>query len=117
MNTRRSHFGPRALAYVFAAVGVVSYGHVGAQLNCNAGIEFYPEGGIKSCNLNGHHRINTAHGEQVTCWSDHHISLYPNGRIQSCTVGAPYTIGDTQCEAGAVIDFDKDGKPLSCTRT
>ncbi|MCH6581507.1 MAG: hypothetical protein O7B27_13340 [Gammaproteobacteria bacterium] len=36
-----------------------------AELNCNPGIEFYPNGGVKSCNLNGNHRALYSSGPAV----------------------------------------------------
>ncbi len=38
-----------------------------AELNCNPGIEFYPNGGVKSCNLNGNHQLYTAQGRRLVC--------------------------------------------------
>jgi hypothetical protein len=31
-----------------------------AELSCNPGIEFHPNGGVKSCNLHGNHQLYTA---------------------------------------------------------
>ncbi len=38
-----------------------------AELNCNPGIELYPNGGVKSCNLNGNYQLYTAQGQRLVC--------------------------------------------------
>ena len=54
-----------------------------AELNCNAGIEFHPDGGIKRCNLNGHHTLYTARGERVTCMNGYELRKFPGGRLEA----------------------------------
>jgi hypothetical protein len=36
-----------------------------AELNCNVGIEFYSNGGVKTCNLNGNRRALYSSGPAV----------------------------------------------------
>lgn len=85
-----------------------------AQLNCNVGIEFYPKGPIKRCNLNGHHKMLTIAGETITCVNGQDAILFPNGGLKSCTIGEPHTFGDNRCEADARVEFSVKGTLLRC---
>jgi hypothetical protein len=85
-----------------------------AQLNCNAGIDFYPGGAIRSCVLNGHHRIHTARGVPVACADGHPLVQYENGRLESCTLATALTADSRRCEAGQRAEFDPDGALARC---
>jgi hypothetical protein len=101
---------------IVLAVGLV-LGHPGparAQLNCDAGIDFYPGGAIRSCTLSGHHRLHTAGGLVVTCASGHRTVLYEDGRLQSCVLARPLTSGPAPCAAGHLLELGPDGAPTAC---
>jgi hypothetical protein len=72
-----------------------------AQLNCNVGVEFYPDDGIKRCILNGYHT-----------WQP--LVQYRGGALQSCTIEKAHTFGDVRCEAPARIEFEPDGRFRDC---
>lgn len=107
--------GPlRTLAAVVMLGLVLSQpGPARAQLNCDVGVEFYPGGAIRSCTLNGHHRIHTARGE-LTCASGHAAVLYEDGRLKSCVLARPLTWGSLSCEAGRRLELGPDGEPTGC---
>jgi len=86
-----------------------------AELNCNAGIEWYPDNGIRRCELNGHHTLYTAKGERVTCADGHELSKHHWGRLESCTLAAPESFGGVRCEKGPVR-FDPEGNLVECRR-
>jgi hypothetical protein len=85
-----------------------------AQLNCNAGVEFHPDGGIKRCQLNGRHQFYTNIGARLVCRDGADAWQYPDGRIRRCTLGETYRSGDARCEAPAVIELSSDGHLLRC---
>ena len=85
-----------------------------AQLNCNVGVEFYPEGGIKSCKLNGDHRVYTAQGRAVTCADGYVAVQFPGGRLKSCTLAATFVYDARPCTAGSRIEFSLDGTVSKC---
>ncbi len=57
-----------------------------AELNCNPSIEFDPNGGIKSCNLNGNNQLYTAQGQKLVCSNGYVLVQYPGGKLKSCTI-------------------------------
>lgn len=87
-----------------------------AQLNCNPGIEFYADGPVKQCNLNGDHRLHTARGDVIVCADGHLLVQFPDGRVQSCTVNDSSVIAGKRCEAPARIELAPDGTLLSCRK-
>ena len=101
---------------ILGILGVVGYGGrpAHAQLNCNVGVEFYPGGAIRSCVLNGHHRMHTALGQPLTCANGHPAVLYENGRLRSCLLAQPLTSGPLPCEAGHRVELRPDGTPTGC---
>jgi hypothetical protein len=109
----------KLLAAVAVSVGFVlfvppSY----AQLNCNAGVEYYPDGGgIKRCLLNGHHTIYTAKGLKVTCADGKALVQYPDGAVQSCSIEKSHTFDGTRCDAPSQVEFERDGRLRECKRT
>lgn len=88
-----------------------------AELNCNAGIEFHPEGGIKRCNLNGHHTLHTAKGERLTCMNGHDVVKFPDGRLESCTLLEASSLGGVQCAARSEVELDHDGNLVRCNQS
>ena len=85
-----------------------------AQLNCNPGIEFYENGPVKQCNLNGDHRLHTVRGDVVVCANGHPLVQFPDGRLQSCTVVDTSVIAGKRCEAPARIELAHDGSLRGC---
>lgn len=99
---------------LLTVVGVLASGHAWAELNCNVGIEFHPDGGIKRCRLNGHHTLHTAKGDRLTCMNGFELVKYPDGRLQSCTLLEPSTFDDVQCAARSRVELDHDGNLMRC---
>jgi len=89
---------------------------VSAQLNCNAGVEHYPGGGLKQCNLNGDHTFYTAKGLRVTCSDGKNLVQHPNGAVKSCSIRKSHTFGDLRCTAPARVEFEADGSLRACRR-
>ncbi len=85
-----------------------------AQLNCNVGIEFYPSGAIKSCELNGDHQFWVKDGQAVKCSNGKMLTNYPDGKLQSCVIAEPHVFGKIRCQKSDRIEFDKNGNVLSC---
>ena len=86
-----------------------------AQLNCDVGVDFYPGGAVRSCTLNGHHRIQTARGEPLTCASGHTAVLYEDGRLKSCVLARPVAWRALSCETGHRLELGPDGEPTGCS--
>ena len=106
----------RQLACASAVIGLAFWAHTAAaQLNCNVGIEFYPSGAIKSCELNGDHQIWVKEGQSVKCLNGKTLTNYPDGKLQSCFIGEPHVFGEIRCEGSDHIEFDEDGNVLSCS--
>lgn len=85
-----------------------------AQLNCNPGVEFYADGPIKQCVLNGNHRLHTARGDVVVCADGQALVQYPDGRLRSCTVAEPAEVGGRRCEPPDRIELGNDGALERC---
>jgi len=85
-----------------------------AELNCNVGIEFYSNGGVKSCNLNGNHRLYTAQGQQLVCSNGYVLVQYPSGELKSCTILAALIIDSVQCDRLSRVELTPDGTILRC---
>ncbi len=105
----------RIVVFMILAVasGVVP---VSAQVNCNPGVAFYDEGPLKSCNLNGDHRLYTDSGDVVVCADSYPLVQFLNGRLRSCTLAEPSVIAGTRCEALAHVEFGSDGGLRSCLK-
>ncbi len=106
-----------ALMVLTALVAILGMTTVSAQVNCNPGIEFYDNGPVKSCNLNGNHRLHTVRGDVVVCADGHPLVQFPDGRLQSCTVTDTTLIAGERCEAPARVELARDGSLRSCQRT
>ena len=96
------------------ASGVVP---VSAQVNCNPGIEFYDQGPLKRCNLNGNHRLYTVRGDVVVCADGHPLVQFLDGRLQSCTLADTSVIVGERCEAPARVELASDGSLRSCRKS
>ncbi|MGH7279322.1 MAG: hypothetical protein ACREJG_11630 [Candidatus Rokuibacteriota bacterium] len=103
-------------ALILGILGLLGYGGgpAYAQLNCNVGVGFYPGGALRSCVLNGHHRMHTALGQSLTCANGHTAVLYENGRLQSCLLAQPLTSSSLPCETGSRVEFRPDGTLTGC---
>ncbi len=89
-----------------------------AQLNCNAGVEYYPGGGgIKRCVLNGHHTLYTAKGLKVTCADGKALTQYRDGAVKSCEIDSSHSFDSTQCEPQSEVTFEPDGRFRACERS
>lgn len=85
-----------------------------AELNCNAGIEFYANGGIKSCNLNGNHQLYTARGQRLVCSDGYVLVQHPDGELKSCTISVATTIDSVECGRFSQVELTADGTIVSC---
>ena len=97
------------------ALTMISYAAT-AQVNCNVGIKFYPDGGVKSCSLNGNHQIYTAQGERLTCADGYILVQYPDGKLKSCTVAAPVSLSSVRCDRLSRVELGPDGTLKECKR-
>ena len=104
----------RRFACVAAVCGLLFSTFAVAQLNCNVGIEFYPSGAIKSCELNGDHQFWVKEGQAVKCSNGKTLTNYPDGRLQSCVIAEPHVYGKIRCQKSDRIEFDENGNVLSC---
>ena len=103
---------------VFMILGVaLVVAPVSAQVNCNPGVEFYDEGPLKSCNLNGNHRLYTARGDVVVCADGHPLVQFLDGRLQSCTLAETSVISGERCEVSARVELGRDGGLRSCQKS
>ncbi len=106
-----------ALLVLTALVAVLGMTTVSAQVNCNPGIAFYDNGPVKSCNLNGDHRLHTVRGDVVVCADGHPLVQFPDGRLQSCTVTDTTLVAGERCEAPARVALVRDGRLRRCQKT
>ena len=105
------------IVVVMAVTTVLGVASALAQPNCNPGIEFYDDGPMKQCNLNGNHRLHTVRGDVVVCADSHSLVQFPNGRLQSCTVSDIAVIAGERCEAPARVELAPDGSLRSCRKS
>ncbi len=104
----------RFVSAAMLAVAVTVAPHASAQLNCNVGVEYYPDDGIRRCILNGHHTFYTAKGHKITCADGQPLVQHRGGALQSCTIEKAHTFGDVRCEAPGRIEFEPDGRFRDC---
>lgn len=105
---------------VFAAfIGLLCFAPPSfSQLNCNAGVEYYPDGGgIERCVLNGHHTLYTARGLEVICADGKTLTQYPDGALQSCSIEKVHTFDGVRCEPFSEVTFEPDGSLRECKRS
>ncbi len=113
------HYGDLTRRAVIVLTGLaiaLAVTTVSAQPNCNPGIEFFPEGPFKQCNLNGNHRLYTVRGDVVVCADGHPLAQFADGRLQSCTVTDTPIIAGEQCQAPARLELAADGRLLGCRK-
>lgn len=85
-----------------------------AQLNCNVGIDFYANGGIRRCILNGDHRIYTEGGVPISCADGKPLEQHPDGTLARCTLRHPARLDGSDCPARAEVSFDEHGRLKQC---
>lgn len=85
-----------------------------AQINCEGGVEFYPNGGIKSCVLTGHHQVYTQQSIRVICANGTTMAQHPDGKLKNCVLKEAQKIESHQCAAGANAEFDGQGHLVNC---
>ncbi len=108
--------GPSAAFSVLAALLLMALPSA-AQLNCNAGVEYYPDGGgIERCVLNGHHTLFTAKGLKVTCADGTALTQYRDGALKSCEIDKRHSFDSTLCEPQSEVTFEPDGRFRACER-
>lgn len=115
----RSGTGAVTTAAVAAFVGLLGLApRAYPQLNCNVGVEYYPDGGgIKRCVLNGRHTLYTASGLEVTCADGKALTQYPDGSVQSCSIEKSHTFDSVRCEPPTEVWFEPDGRLKKCGRS
>jgi hypothetical protein len=86
------------------------------DFNCNVGIEFYVDGPLRSCVLNGDHRLYASSGEPLTCADGAPARLHRDGRLSGCTLARPARLQGQDCPAGARVEFAADGNLLQCKK-
>lgn len=100
-----------------AALVLTGYGlDLAAQVNCNVGVEHYPDGPLKQCVLNGNHTFHTAKGHRVTCTDGKSLVQHRSGAVSSCSIDKPHRFGELRCEAPARVEFDAGGELTACRR-
>lgn len=116
--------GPFICGYPMRGLAVLGFLTAGlvvttasAQLNCNPGIEFYAEGPIKACTLNGNHRLHTARGDVVVCADGFPLVQFPDGRLRSCTIAEASVIAGVRCETSSRVEIAPDGALERCRKS
>jgi hypothetical protein len=87
-----------------------------AELNCNVGVEFYPDGGVQACTLNGRHTLHTGAGLVVHCADGARAEQYPDGRLRRCTLALELDADGRRCAPGERVELDAQGRLLRCER-
>jgi hypothetical protein len=93
---------------------LLAAGAVHGELNCNVGIEFYDDGRVRACVLNGNHHIYTESGTPVTCADGERLEEHRDGSLARCTLALPAEIEGRRCAAGGEVAFGDDGHLLRC---
>ena len=114
MNVLNTRSLLRRFACASAVFSLAFSMHAVAQLNCNVGIQFYPNGTIRSCELNGDHQFWIRDGQAVKCANGKTLTNYPDGKLESCVVAEPHVFGSIRCQKSDRIEFDENGNVLSC---
>jgi hypothetical protein len=107
----------RGVAVAMALATILGAMPASAQLNCNPGIEFYDDGPLKQCNLNGDHRLHMVRGDVIVCANGYPLVQFPDGRLQSCTVNDISVIAGERCDARTWVELAPDGSLLSCRKS
>ena len=101
---------PALIALLFVAAGVR------ADFNCNVGVEFHADGPLRSCVLNGDHRLYAESGEALTCANGARAELHRDGTLASCILAHPARLQGHECAAGSRVEFNADGRLLQCKK-
>ncbi len=105
----------KILKYVLILSGLLLAGlNAEAQINCEVGVEFYANAGIKSCVLTGHHQVYTLQGIPLTCAHGKTMTQHPNGKLKNCILKEAQDLGGQKCAAGAKVEFDIKGSFIAC---
>ena len=104
-----------SIATLGVALGAALASAPAVALQCHVGtITYYPEGGIKSCEIEANHEFRTTAGASLVCLGGALLAQHPDGSIESCTLATPYAAGPARCEAGARVVLDPGGDILDC---
>ncbi len=115
MYTRIRRLGGSRLVLAGVALWVALTAAPAVALQCHVGtITFYPEGGIKSCEIEANHEFQTAADARLACSGGALLTQHPDGSIESCTLATPYAAGAARCETGARVVLDPAGAVLAC---
>jgi len=115
MNNGVGRSRRRRFVLPVAALGVALASGPAAALQCHVGtITFYPEGGIKSCEIEANHEFRTAVGASLACRGGALLAQHPDGSVESCTLAAPYAVGTRRCNKGTRVVLDPGGDILKC---
>ena len=87
-----------------------------ADFNCNVGVDFYESGPLRSCVLNGDHRLYTRSGDVLVCADGKRAWLYRDGVLASCTLAGAARLEGHDCPQGAGVEFAADGHLLQCKK-
>jgi hypothetical protein len=116
MSSRRSLETSTLLAAFAGWLTLVPTSH--AQLNCNVGVQYYPDGGgIERCVLNGEHTLYTGRRLEVICADGKPLTQYPDGALQSCSIEKRHVFDGVRCEPPSEVAFEADGRLRSCSRS
>ena len=115
MNNGIGRSSRRRYVRPIAALGAVLASAPAVALQCHVGtITYYPEGGIKSCEIEANHEFRTMAGASLVCRGGALLAQHPDGSIESCTLATPYAAGSARCKAGARVVLDPGGDILDC---
>lgn len=104
-----------ALCFAMALAGLFFVPRAALALQCHVGtIDYHPQGGIKSCQIEGNHQFWTAQGAALVCRSGYVVTQYPDGEKESCTIAKPYSAGGARCEVSSRLELDRDGNIRKC---
>lgn len=106
---------PRAACPALAAALLLA-GAVRADFNCNVGVDFYESGPLRSCVLNGDHRLYAESGEALICANGGRAQLHRDGTLASCILSRPARLQERECAAGSRVEFAADGRLLQCKK-
>ncbi len=85
-----------------------------AQMDCEAGVQYYTNGGIKSCVLTSRHQVYTAQGTALVCADGKAMAQHPTGKLKSCTLKYAQSVDHQNCAAGTKVEFGDKGQLVAC---
>ncbi|MCP4329974.1 MAG: hypothetical protein GY791_16220 [Alphaproteobacteria bacterium] len=84
------------------------------QMQCRGGtIDFFPDGAIRSCEIEAVHEVHVETG-WIKCAHSQTMIRHANGKLQSCTLFEAAHFDGVICPADARITFDEDGNLRHC---